>query len=105
MKPRTFTQRWNITALKRIKKKYKEGYLRINSRFLCHSSQEFADLWSAYKSEIKALALDFNSDKNGVSSSSSNVLFCWSSDTEDNRLNFLNHEITRLTALRKANLG
>lgn len=100
MKPRTFTQRWNITALKRIKKAYETTTWFV---FLCEVP-EFKQLWEAHRINIRDLATDFHKSAIIPYPCSGNVLF-YSGDHRPIRIAFLNHEITRLTALRKANLG
>lgn len=100
MKPRTFTQRWNITALKRIKKAYENttGFV-----FLCEVP-EFKQLWDTHSTNIRDLATDFHESAVIPCICSGTVLF-YDGPHRTIRLSFLNHEIARLTALRKANLG
>ncbi len=100
MKPRTFTQRWNPTALKRIKKAYKTA---VHLRYLCEVP-EFKQLWETHCTNIRDLATAFDESAMITIVRSCNVLF-YSQDFRPIRIAFLNHEITRLTALRKANLG
>lgn len=102
MKTRTFTQRWNITALKRIKKAYKG-----DSWYICDNSPEFKELWDNYRAEIRKLGIKYNRCAHIPPGCSGALLFYTSLSKQERliRISFLNHEIARLTALRKANLG
>jgi len=100
MKPRTFTQRWNPTALKRIKKAYETT---VHLQYLCEVP-EFKQLWEAHRINIRDLAIAFDESAMIPIVRSGNVLF-YKKDRRPTRISFLNHEITRLTTLRKANLG
>ena len=99
MKPRTFTQRWNITTLKRIKKAYENTTRFV---YLCEVP-EFKQLWDTHSTNIRDLAIDFHKSAIIPCICSGNVLF-YNQDYRPIRISFLNHEIARLTALRKANL-
>lgn len=106
-KQRTFAQRWNATALRRILKQFKASHPDL---FLCNASPEFSSLWIDYKEEIKALAREFNDPHAMILDGNNNVLF-YPPDTlsyEEGRnwntthfrrlrIDFLNHEIKRLT--------
>lgn len=99
MKPRTFTQRWNITTLKRIKKAYENTTRFV---FLCEVP-EFKQLWDTHSTNIRDLATDFHESAIISGACAGTVLF-YDGPHRPIRLDFLNHEIARLTALRKANL-
>lgn len=100
MKPRTFTQRWNITALKRIKKAYENTTWFV---FLCEVP-EFKQLWETHRANIRDLATDFHESAVISGACAGTVLF-YNGPHRSIRLDFLNHEIARLTALSKTRLG
>lgn len=105
--PRTFTQRWNPTALRRILRDYRKG----TSNFICHCSPEFYDLWVSHKLEIKKLAAAANiPDCRVETAKGCSVLFLptvvynkesdtdeWCANSRNHRIAFLKSEINRLT--------
>lgn len=106
-KQRTFAQRWNTTALRRILKQLKSSR---PSLFLCNASPEFQALWNDHKEEIKELAREFNDPQAEVLDGDYNVLFyppnslpyeeiqTWqATHFRRLRIDFLTHEIKRLT--------
>ncbi len=103
MKQRTFTQRWNATALRRIKKQL----LASRSDYLCVTSLEFQELWTEHKQEIRKLAELSNQPHVQTSSPYGDCLFysngeldrpTWLTIRKQVRIDFLNHEIKRLTS-------
>jgi len=102
-KQRTFAQRWNATALRRILKQLKQP----GDDHLCVASREFADLWSTHHLEIKKLATRYVYKNYHVGQSWSNCLFKpnddvgyadWLNIRKQVRIDFLINEIKRLTA-------
>jgi len=101
-KQRTFTQRWNATALRRIRKEL----TKAEDDHLCIASPEFAKLWSQHHLEIKKLALRYSYKNYHVGQSWSNCLFKpndaldytdWLNIRKQVRIDFLTNEIKRLT--------
>lgn len=107
-KQRTFAQRWNTTALRRILKQLKASHPDM---FLCNASPEFSSLWSDHKAEIKALAREFNDPHAAILDRDYNKVLFYPPDTlsyEESqawqtnhfrrlRIDFLTNEIKRLT--------
>ena len=101
-KPRTFAQRWNPTALRRILR----DFTNSDAGHLCYASPTFLELWKDFKPEIKALAAKAALPDCEVNEDSGNVLFYapehlsyeeWIPLRRPTRIAFLKHEINRLT--------
>jgi len=101
-KQRTFTQRWNATALRRILREFSNS----DAEHLCKASPTFRDLWSEFKPEIKACAAKAALPDCEVSGHTGNVLFYapehlsyeeWIPLRRPTRIAFLKAEINRLT--------
>lgn len=97
-KQRSFKQRWNATALRRILKEYKEN----NETYLCHASQEFYDLWQNYRHEIRALACDFIPEEK---QHTFNYVLFYHISSKQTRIDFLKHEIKRLSCKKHTHPG
>lgn len=95
MKPRTFKQRWNKTALKRILREYKAS----DYSFLCVASDEFEQLWKEHASKIRALAIRFNQVYTLIPSDATGECLFYPKNSHDRtiRIAFLQHEINRLS--------
>lgn len=98
-KPRSFKQRWNKTALRRIKKECTAS----DSIFICKASKEFELLWEDHKNEIVELMLKHFPKENNEAYSTSREesgsfgpLF-YNNRTKAARLQFLDLEIARLS--------
>lgn len=101
-KQRTFTQRWNATALRRILKQFNSH----EEAHLCSVSPEFKSLWADHKQEIKALASKYTFENCEVSPGFSDCLIYptdsisytdWLTIRKQVRIDFLTNEIKRLT--------
>jgi len=101
-KPRTFAQRWNPTALRRILREFTNS----DTEHFCIASTEFLELWKDFKPEIKALAAKAALPDCEVDEHTGNVLFYapehlsyeeWIPLRRLTRIAFLKHEINRLT--------
>jgi len=105
MKKRTFTQRWNATALRRIKRQFVEA---TDKAHLCSASYEFESLWKDHKEEIRDIARNLHIPHAIIRSQDfGNCLFYsngdltfteWCFIRKQVRIDFLNHEIKRLTS-------
>lgn len=96
---RSFKQRWNKTALRRIKKEFTESY----QVYLCNASNEFKHLWKDHRNEIVELMLKHFPEENDKACSSHREedgrfgLLFYHNDTKTARLQFLDLEIARLS--------
>jgi hypothetical protein len=102
-KQRTFTQRWNATALRRIRK----AYIKADTFFLCHGSAEFNELWQDHRDKIRECARA--AGVNATITDGSSVLFqepkglsltesqAWADNRQQLCIDFLTHENNRLT--------
>ena len=93
MKPRSFTQRWNKTALKRIKK----DFIKHESFFICRASREFSSLWADYSKEIRLLSWAFDPEEQRLHPDNGGAYLFYSKKFKAHKVAFLNHEIKRLS--------
>lgn len=101
-KQRTFEQRWNATALRRILKQLKQS----DVCYLCNASPEFKELWGKHSYSINCLANACDAVKQFTVFPTGYSLFYppldmsyshWTSIARQVRIDFLTHEIKRLT--------
>lgn len=97
MKTRTFKQKWNKTALRRIKKEFTAS----GKTYLCHGSKEFWLLWEEHRKEIILLSLKhFPAEREAVFPPIRRVLFYHEVGRQP-RIKFLDLEIQRLSKPKK----
>ncbi len=96
MKNTSFARRWTKTSVRRILKEFKDA----PHKYLCIASLEFYHLWNDYRCQINELARNLNPSLYEGYEDSINVLFPSNQspyDTRRYRIEFLEHEIKRLT--------
>jgi hypothetical protein len=97
MKPKTFNQLWNLQVIKRILKEY----LASSAGHLCFGSQTFVKVWNTHhRLQLQKLALAFSPTDKGlqevIHAEKGSCLF-YNFGARQTRIDFLNHEIKRLT--------
>ena len=103
MKPKPFSKLWTKRTVQTILKEYETNNYGLG--YLCYTSPTFHFIWIFHKLSIQKLAAKFDpSDKTlqrRISDEDGNCLF-YENASRQHRIDFLNHEIKRLTPKRNA---
>lgn len=97
MKNTSFKRLWTKTSVKRMLSEFKKH----ESRFLCHASSEFANLWDnqEHKKQIIERAQKFNPELAAFGIECTCLFYSHShSEGRSVRIKFLENEIERLTS-------
>lgn len=110
MKNTSFKRLWTKTSLKRIRTAFANSHISFSYGFLCLGSREFKSIWNSHKNEIRNISKDFLGEKDWERNNSFEKSFkCdtlfypgrgGSEGRKELRLEFLDHEIKRLSEKR-----
>jgi hypothetical protein len=95
MKNTSFKRLWTKTSVRRIRKEFIKNHPHTGSSFICHNSVEFKKIWHVYWHKLLKLAKRFNKIDIG------NVDVLFENSSYECRLDFLDHEIRRLSKKKK----